>query len=256
MEKDNLKEFIDGMEEQELLQCLQAAKLADGEAPVEVSRERAAAFVDKTVRASGTRRIIRISFISTLAAAACFAVAVFVGRNPRGGEIQPYVAAVDTVETQGDLREPAPETLIPEMGKEEVRIASTMGKRLEKAVSQHDMAPVEVHEAETFVRSAQATVKALKMVRPNKELYKVRVVNESKLFSFVWEADSVASCVVTLSDSLGNTIVERHVTGENYFDFAAADALKYREIHWRVLAVFADQSRGENKGIVIFDKAQ
>ena len=256
MENDNIKEFIDGMEEQELLQCLQAAKLADGEAPGKVAMERAEAFVNKTIRASRTGRVIRFAFVSMLAAAACVAVAVFIGRNPGGGEIQPYVAAVDTVETQSDLQEQVVEPVIPEIGKENERMASNREKQEEEVVRQQEPILSEIHEAETVVHSATTAIKTLKMVRPNKELYKVRVVDESKLFSFVWESDSIATCMITLSDSLGNTIVEKEINGDNHYELAASDALKYGKILWTVRAIFKDQSQRENKGIVIFDKAE
>ena len=245
MEEDKMKQWIDELSEQELIHVFRAAERAGTEAACSLDKEDAAHFVrSHIVRKSKTRKIAWTS-ASLLTIAAGLAALFF---TLRPAQPQPTGLVADGengIETaEPDVFSPADTLPATKEIQAPKRTAAVVDKPvLQKGIKEKSLAL----EAET---------KAFSPIKPDKDEYRIRVVNEDKSFVFRWDPSPLSSLELTLQDEKGELIGKYQFTDEDHFDFPARTGLQFRSVHWRMNVQYKDGAEGTKCGILYFDSVK
>lgn len=238
--------IVDSLEKEELLQCLRAAELADSPSPEPVSLTDAHAFVGKAVKHTAKKH--RLTWISGLSVAAALAVVVTLVLNRPSATIENTVANV--IEEPVETVDPVEEQAVEEKRENVESVPVAEKKRTEKQEK-----PVEVSQEEaTYATTASMSI--FKLISPSKDVYRIRVVDENKFFSFRWDPDGIDGARLLIQDKEGNVLLQEDFTTEDHYDLKAADVLPYGEIVWSMLVQFEDGREARSSGLVSFVKSE
>ena len=261
MRDDLFIESLDQLDEKELLRCLQAAKLADAKAPVEVSLEEAEKFVRKSVPAKVVKmKVSWIVGVISVAAAIALAVVLFV-RNP-GEDIAPAIAD-EVAPGQEVVEQPAIEEILEEKEvapveneiKNDKKAVKTAKSDVDAVAPAKGAIPVEVSREDSS-HASSAEMSLFKLISPSKDLYRIRVVDESKSFPFQWNPEGIEGARLILQDKSGNIFLQKDFTTEDHFDLLASDVLPYGDVVWSFFVQFESGKEARNSGMISFVKAE
>lgn len=250
MRDDKFIESLEQLDEKELLQCMQAAILADTEAPVKISLQKAERFVGESVPAAKVvkMKIPWIVGIVSLAAAVALAAVLFF-RNP-GEDIGPVIADEGTpsqeiVEEHAIEQELTNDRNAVKTAKSEPAIEAPVKKAIPIEVSQDNVSHAAANEIATF-----------ELISPSKSVYRIKVVDESKSFSFQWNPEGIETAKLILQDKAGNVFLQKDFTTEDHYNLLASDALVYGDVLWSLQVRFENGNEARNSGVISFVKAE
>ena len=243
MKEDKMK-WIDDLSDQELVHCVRAAELADTEPSCPVDLERAAHFVGNHINRKSKSRIVAWTSASLLAFAAVLAAIFIVIRPGQSGQPESLVAKAEDPSTVV-----IPQEAISEMG--------TVPAKRNVSEEKKKNPSIVLNEGKKETNYAVANeVRIFAPIKPDKDEYRIRVVNEDKSFIFRWDASDLLSLDLILQDGKGNLIERHQFSGEDYFEFPARTGIQHHEIHWTMNVKYKDGAEGTNGGIIYFDSVK
>ena len=247
MKEDLYTNIVDDLETEELLQCLQAAKLADSPSPEPVSLKDAHMLVDRKLKR--TVKIHSLTWISGLSIAAVLAVVVTLLVNRPSATIENTVA--DVIEEQVESVE---EQTIEDIH-ESTETAPLTEKKPAVKPSEKQEKPTEVSQEDASY-AATASMSIFKLISPSKDVYRIRVVDENKSFTFRWDPTGIEGARLILQDKDCNVVLQKDFTTEDHYELRAADVLPYGEIIWSMLVQFEDGREARSSGLISFVKSE
>ena len=264
MKDDKFTDILDELDDKELLQCLQAAKLADTEPAQEISESKAREFVS----AKTTPKVVKVRFpwVAGLSIAAAIAVAAFLFlRNPGQDAPEPVADTTpdsEQVEESITIEEILGEEEVVSMEQaqtkeqKEVRTAKTESKP--KAVPEEtaeEAVPAQVSQ-EDVSNAASAEMAMFEMIRPSLDISKVKVKNENSIYSFEWDPTGFDGARLILQDRDGNIFIQEDFTDEDHYDLLASTALEYSIVSWTFMVQYEDGREARKTGVLYFKKAE
>ena len=243
---DDFEKYLEELDGQEVMQVLTGASLADKKPAHPVSLERAGKFVEATV---GKKKAnVFLFLIPAIAIAAGLAVAVFLWTGKGDGALEDGTLAEVTVPTD-------PSTSAPQVaGTEETPAQVSDKPKTTPAPFEKEEVVLEIQQDES-VHAAETEVRTFALLKPDKPIYRIRVVNEDKFFSFRWNPEGIDSLVLILKDVDDNILKKETLVGVDHFDVNAGWALVNGTILWTVLAKYDDGAEASCSGRLIFEKA-
>ena len=260
MKDDKYTDILDELDDKELLQCLQAAKLADTEPAEKLSESRAREFVSQKTAPKVIR--MRFPWVAGISIAAALAVAAFIFlRSPAIPDVvadnQPDTEEADILDRADEsLGEEESVPLEVEQTKSQKAIQTAKTEKTQSSAETiEQIVPTEISQ-EDVSHAASSEMYMFEMIKPAKDLYRIHVKDTSKSFSFEWDPVGIEGARLILQDCEGNVFHQQDFTDEGYYDLPVSVALPYGDVVWSFFVQYQDGREARKSGVISFIKAE
>ena len=257
MKEDLYTNIVDNLDDKELMQCLQAAKLADTQPAQDISLPKAQEFVSMNVSPKVVKRSFSLVYVLSAVAAIALGVFLFL-RNPEQASTAPVADQNPEVE---NADEPVVDEILGEESVVSMEQETANDKTDKKTASVAEKPEKPETESSPVMqddvsRAAMAEMSTFELISPSKDIYRIRVVDETKAFPFQWDATGIDGARLILQDRDGNIILQEDFTTEDHFDLLASVVLPYRDVVWSMFVQYQDGREARKSGLISFIKAE